>query len=126
MKQVTLLRLSEPARLDIGKLEELYDEMGEVAADNALCRAMEELALKLTETESCMRGADWQALAKLGRMIAAVAEPIGMTELGRIALSMRGCVEAGDRIALAAVHQRLLRAGEAALTEIWQAQDMTI
>ena len=55
MKQVTMLAMSEPAQLDAEKLEQLYEELGDSAAEDVVCRAMEELAVKLAQTDAQVR-----------------------------------------------------------------------
>lgn len=125
-RPVTYLPIQEQARLDAQALERLFDELGNVAAEDVVCRAMEELALKLAQSERLYREGEAARLRKAVRSMAAIAGQIGMVMLAKVAGDVICCIDQRDDIALAAVLQRLLRAGEASITEIWQLQDMTI
>jgi len=126
MKQVTMLAMSEPAQLDAEKLEQLYEELGDSAAEDVVCRAMEELAVKLAQTDRLYRSGQIAEMRKTVRSMGAIAGQIGMGTLARVAGDVLACVDANDGTALAAVLQRLMRMGESSLTQIWQLQDLSI
>ena len=126
MQQVTMLAMSEPVQLDADKLEELYEELGDVAAEDVVCRAMEELAVKLAEVDRLYRSHQIEPMRKTARAMGAIAAQVGMNMLARVAADVTRCVDADDATALAAVVQRLMRTGESSLTQIWQAQDLSL
>ena len=126
MKQVTMLAMSEPAQLDAEKLEQLYEELGDSAAEDVVCRAMEELAVKLAQTDRLYRSGQIAEMRKTVRSMGAIAGQIGMGTLARVAGDVLACVDANDGTALAAVLQRLMRMGESSLTQIWQLQDLSL
>ncbi|WP_439111323.1 hypothetical protein [Lentibacter sp.] len=126
MQQVTMLAMSEPVQLDADKLEELYEELGDVAAEDVVCRAMEELAVKLAQVDRLYRSHQIEPMRKTARSMGAIAAQVGMNMLARVAADVTRCVDAGDATALAAVVQRLMRTGESSLTQIWQAQDLSL
>lgn len=126
MPPVTILPVREQAGLDAEALERLFDELGAAAAEDVVCRAMEELALKLAQSERLYRAGEAAKLRKAVRSLAAIAGQIGMVILAKVAGDLVSCIDQRDDIALAAVLQRLLRMGEASITEIWQLQDITI
>ena len=45
----------ESARLDADQLEKLYTSLGEVEADNVLSRAMDEMAIRIKQSEKHLR-----------------------------------------------------------------------
>ena len=51
MERITTMLPRESARLDAEQLERLYTTLGEVEADNVLSRAMEEMALRIEQSE---------------------------------------------------------------------------
>lgn len=51
MERITTILPRESARLDAEQLERLYTTLGEVEADNVLSRAMEEMALRIEQSE---------------------------------------------------------------------------
>lgn len=121
-----MLAMKEPARLDADKLEELYDQLGDAAAEDVVCRAMEELAVKLSQAERLFRAGQMAEMRKCVRALSAIATQVGMSMLTHIGRDVIACIDACDDTALAAVHQRLLRAGESSLTEIWDLQDLSV
>lgn len=126
LEHVTILTMKEPVRLNADKLEELFVQLGDAGAEDVVCRAMEEIALKLAQSDRLRSAGRMDELRKTVRSLGAIADQIGMAVLAKVAHDVVRCVDSGDMIALAAVHQRLIRAGENSLTEIWQLQDLSI
>ncbi|MEB8387170.1 hypothetical protein OO012_08025 [Rhodobacteraceae bacterium KMM 6894] len=126
MEQVTLLKQDEAVRLNADRLEELYVQLGEAGAENVVCRALEELAVRLSHTERCYREGRGLDLRKSARSLVAISDQIGMQMLSRVATDVTICADKGDSVALAATLSRLLRIGERSLSEIWQMQDLSI
>jgi len=123
---VSILAQDETIRVDPGRLEALYRQLGDANAEDVVCRAMEELAVKLARAERFYRAARNDELCKTVRTIAAISEQVGLQLLARVAEDVVCCAEIGDETALAAVLARLLRAGERSLTEIWETQGLSI
>nr|WP_306151641.1 hypothetical protein [Roseovarius sp. MMSF_3281] len=126
MKQVTMLTQDEVVRLDPDRLEDLYDQLGERGAESVVCRALEELAARLSHTERCYRERRTEDMRKSARSLIAIAEQIGMWMLANVARDVTQCIDASDAVALGAVLARLLRIGERSLSEVWELQDMSI
>ena len=123
---MTLLKQDETVRLNAGRLEELYVQLGEAGAENVVCRALEELAVRLSHTERCYREGRSVDLCKSARSLVAISDQIGMQMLSRVAADVTTCANKGDAVALAATLSRLLRIGERSLSEIWDLQDLSI
>lgn len=126
MTKVTHIRLAEPVTVDPDQLNALYTDMDPVSAEDVVCRAMEELALRMAHCDRHYRKGEWDALRKSSKSLVAIAEQIGMHVLARVARDVATCVRAGDQVALAATVGRLMRTGEGSLTAIWDMQDITI
>jgi hypothetical protein len=126
VEQVTLLKQDEAVGLNAARLEELYVQLGEVGAENVVCRALEELAARLSHTERCYREGRSMDLRKSARSLVAISDQIGMQMLSRVAGDVTICADSGDSVALAATLSRLLRIGERSLSEIWDMQDLSI
>ena len=120
---MTLLKQNEPVRLDPGRLEDLYMQLGHHAAENVVCRALEELAARLAHVEKSFREGKTKEVCKNSRGLGAIAEQLGMSMLSTVARDVVACAETGDPVALAATLARLLRIGERSLTEIWDVQE---
>jgi hypothetical protein len=116
----------ESVRLNPDTLCDLYDQMGEAGAEDVICRAIEELAVRLTHCERSLRTCDLSALAKSARSLIAIAEQVGMTALARAADHVRDAAQSGDRVASASTLFRLIRIGERSLTAVWDQRDLSI
>lgn len=121
-----MLRQDEVVRVNPDRLEELYRQLGQAGAEDVVCRALEELAARLSHTERCYRELRHHDMRKSARSLVAIAEQIGMSLLAQVALDVTICIDAGDKIALSATMARLLRIGERSLTQIWDLQDLSI
>ncbi|MDW4498309.1 hypothetical protein R5H30_09990 [Sulfitobacter sp. D35] len=126
MNGVLKMRLCEAVNVDQDRLGALYAQLGEDGAEDVVCRAMEELALRLSHCMRLHAACDWDELRKCARSMIAIANQIGMHALSRVAGDVIECLDARDGIAAAATLARLLRVGEQSLTAIWDLQDLTI
>ncbi|MBW4706605.1 hypothetical protein KX928_02285 [Roseobacter sp. YSTF-M11] len=126
MDQVLKIRLKETVHVDQDRLGALYSELGEAAAEDVVCRAMEELALRLSHCSRLHSACNHDELRKCARSLIAIAEQIGMHVLSRVAADVIDAIDALDGPAVAATLARLIRIGEQSLTAIWDLQDITI
>ncbi|KMK65692.1 hypothetical protein IMCC21224_11524 [Puniceibacterium sp. IMCC21224] len=121
-----MLKPREGARLDAGRVEMLYVQLGPSGAEDVVCRAMEELAYRLTYIDRMYCDQNWAEMRKNTRALNAIAVQIGMNGLSRVAGDVISCIDDADVIALAATLSRLIRTGELSLTEIWDLQDLSV
>lgn len=126
MKHVTQIRPIEAVDVDQARLSALYTQLGEASAEDVVCRAMEELALRLAHCDRLFRTSAWLDLRKSVRSLIAIADQIGMSAVSTVAGHVTDCIDQEDNIALAATLGRLIRIGEESLTAIWDLQDITI
>lgn len=126
MNQVVQMRPTEPVKVDQERLGALYSQLGEAGAEDVVCRALEELALRMSHCDRLYREDKMPELRKNARSLIAIADQIGMHALSRVAGDVTMCIDDGDRTALAATLSRLLRIGERSLTAIWDLQDITL
>lgn len=110
--------------LDSDRLNDLYAQLGQHAAEDVVCRALEEMAARLTHIDKSYRAGDWEDLRKNARGLGAIADQLGITVLAKVARDVKTCVEMGDPVALAATLARLMRVGESSLTEVWDTQEI--
>lgn len=122
---ITLVQ-KENVRLDPDRLGNLYCQLGEAGAEDVVCRAIEELAVRLSHCERLWRQQSWDKLRKCARSLVAIADQIGMTVLARVADDVTCAVDAADTAAIGATLYRLLRVGERSLTAVWDLQDLSV
>jgi hypothetical protein len=120
---VTSLKQNESVRLDPDRMADLFSQLGQHAAEDVVCRALEEMAARLTHIDKSYRASDWGLLGKNARGLGAIADQLGITMLARVARDVKTCTEQGDPVALAATLARLMRVGESSLTEFWMMQE---
>lgn len=116
----------EHVHLDAERLEVLYNKLGEEGADNVLCRAMEEMAMRVKQSEKHYRAGSAKDLRKTVHSLIAIADQIGMQTLARVSQDVVACIDTGDRVALGATFSRLVRSSDQSLTAIWDLQDVTV
>ena len=126
VKQVVVLAVQERARLDDEQLRVLNAHLGTDVAEDVICRALEELAVRLSVIERACKQKDRSKIRKNARALASVARQIGMVGLTSVATDVARCIKDTDDIAMAAIVARLIRVGETSLTAIWDFQDNRI
>jgi hypothetical protein len=117
---------TENVRLDPDKLGELYAQLGEAGAEDVVCRAIEELAVRLTHCERLWRQNNMADLRKNARSLIAISEQVGMNAMASIARDVTISIDNEDAPAVAAILFRLLRVGERSLTAVWDQQDIPV
>lgn len=110
--------------LDSDRLHDLYKQLGQHAAEDVVCRALEEMAARLSHIEASYRSGNWGDLRKNARGLGAIADQLGITVLAKVARDVKTCAENGDLVATAATLARLMRVGESSLSEVWDMQDI--
>tara|TARA_R110000868_G_scaffold400956_1_gene675822 strand:- start:74418 stop:74798 length:381 start_codon:yes stop_codon:yes gene_type:complete len=126
VEHVLVLAQQEVVRVDPDRLQALYLQLGDSGAEDVLCRAMEEVAVRLSHTERLYRQDRMGDMRKSARSLVAIADQIGMNALARVSTDVTRCIDVGDPVALAATLARLLRVGERSLTAVWDLQDITV
>lgn len=123
---VETLVQNETVRLDPDRLGNLYLQLGEVGAEDVVCRAIEELAVRLAHCERLWRQKDNAGLRKCTRSLIAIADQVGMIALSRVAGDVTHAIDSGDPAATGATLFRLVRIGERSLTAVWDLQDLSV
>lgn len=118
-----MLAYDEGVRLDQDRLTELYRQLGDEGAEDVVCRALEEIAVRLSYASKLFARGDLQDMRKCVRSLSAIADQIGMVALSRVALDVCTCIDQGDEVALTATLARLSRTGDTSLTAIWDLQE---
>ncbi|WP_037228027.1 hypothetical protein [Roseobacter sp. GAI101] len=123
---VLQMRPTEQVSVDQERLGTLYAQLGEAGAEDVVCRAMEELALRMSHCDRLFRESNWDELRKNSRSLIAIADQVGLQKLGLVASDVMSAIDQHDEVAVAATLTRLIRIGERSLTAIWDTQDMSV
>ena len=126
MANLMVLSVQEPVQVDARRLAEIVDELGETAAHDVICMALEQLAQALSDARQAALTGDMAELASRAEMLSRLAWQVGLTSLAGVAVDVAACAERRDGIGLAATLARLMRIGNRSLTEIWdERQDLS-
>lgn len=126
MTAVRELRPSEEPRLDHARIVEIGCSMGPAAADDFICQTMEEIAVLLSEAERAYESGRFVALRAASQQIARHSAGIGMSTLERAATNLSAASTRAGSASLAAVTDRMLRAGEQSFVALWQLGDASM
>ena len=126
MGEVTYIAPAERPRMDARQIESLCMELGTKGAEDAVCRAMEQLGQQLHQAHQFAFDGEQLKLYDTLANLRTTAEHIGLCGLAHVARDVMTCVEFGDGVAQAATLARLGRIGERSLAALWDLQDMSI
>lgn len=112
--------------MDRAQIETLCADLGHNAAEDVICRAMEQLAQRLCNIQDQAVAGPREDMHKSLRSLAAIADQIGLCSLSRVAHHVMACVELGDHVAEAATLARLARTGERSLTALWDLNEFSV
>lgn len=123
---VKVLEQVETACVDSDRLDALYRNLGPAAAEDLVCRAVEELAIAITYAGDLYAEGRTDRLRETMVEVGNIAEQIGLTGLSLVAGHVADTIDQGDAAALAATLDRLIRVGERSLTAVWDAETLPI
>lgn len=112
--------------MDASQIETLCAELGIPAAEDVVCRAMEELGTRLCLVHDLYQAGNRAEMQTSLRRIRAIAAQLGLQSVSRIAGDVLTCMDDCDRVAEAACMARLVRMGERSLAALWDLQDMRL
>ena len=118
------LRPGTRLQMDPGPLTEIYARQGPDAAEQTVCRTLEDIALRLSRLFDLKAASAWSSMGEVARRTASVALQIGLIEVAQAARNVADCADQGDGIALEATLARLERSYDHALAEIWDFQSL--
>lgn len=123
MGYVTALAVDEPVRVDARRVGDIVNELGQVAAQNVIGMALEQLAGALAAIDDAILRDDMADTVLNADRLSRLAWQVGLTSLSGVAVDLGACAERRDLGALAAVRARLMRVGNRSLTQIWESAD---
>ena len=81
MANLAVLALDEAVRLDAGRVGEIVDELGELAAQNVMGIALEQLAQALATARGAAMAGDMAALVAQADLLSRLAWQMGLVSL---------------------------------------------
>lgn len=124
--KITELPLSELVVLDAERLNALIRTYGAHAAEDMICKGIEDLATRLSLCETAAGRADTHILKRELRQVRALAGQMGMTLLCMTVDRVQDCLGTGDPVALSATVARMVRAGDKSLYAVWDVEGLSV
>ena len=121
---VTVLQCTTALELDPGPLEELFATQGELAAEDLVCRVLEDISARLAQLKGPRQRAAFDEMVRPSERIAAIAQQIGLIEVAKAARHVAVSASQYDGIAMEATMTRLERAFDMAISNVWNFQSV--
>lgn len=115
----------EPLRFDPERLADIYIEMGEDRAQDAVARMLHDLDFTLRRIKGLRRAQRFDCLAQSCARISKLATELGLSSLARVTRDVAVTAERGDETALAATMARLERVANRSLKIVSGLHDMS-
>lgn len=119
MTKIAFLSMADAIRIDVQRLEQIVQELGEDCAAQVISAALEELARALRRTVLAEQRDDLGAVVAGADQLSRLAWQVGLVTLAGVAIDVGACAESRDATALASTVARLERIGNRSLTRIW-------
>lgn len=116
---VIVLRCADHLHFDPTALNALFAKKGFHAAEEVVCRILEDIAMRLDLLQQGRDESRFDMMFKPARRIRSVAGQIGLIEVAAAAGHVVTCLKQMDGVALEATMARLERGFDVAVSEIW-------
>ncbi len=120
MKNVAALAVAEPVSVDERRLQDIVNELGEVAAEGLIQLALEQMALAVHALQADARSGNNFATVEQAQRLSRLAWQVGLVTLAAVAVDIADCARRGDVVALEATLARMVRVADRSLTDIWE------
>lgn len=121
---ITVLRCDSQVSLDPEPLALIYAEQGEDAAEETMCRALEDVARRLNAMQKARKSGAYDVLGPQAGRLAVIAAHIGLGEIATAGQHVARACAQFDGVAVEATLNRLERAFDAAVNQVWHFRDL--
>ena len=119
MSKIAPLGVVEPIRVDAGRIQNIVNELGEVAAEGVIQMALEQMATSVEGLLDSARRGDEAAIVAQSERLSRLAWQVGLVSLAGVAIDVADCARRNEAVALTATLARAVRVANRSLTEIW-------
>lgn len=121
---VTVLTCDSRLSLDPSPLSLIYEELGSAAAEETVCRALEDIARRLNDMQPARLDGDFDTLAPQAKRLSKIAGHIGLGEISEAAQHVATACGQRDGVAVEATIHRLERGFDVAVSQVWQFSEL--
>lgn len=126
MASVVELRQSERILIDAPRLEALFHQMGDRAAEEFVMDSIEDISDRLAEIELATRIGVLGDVPPKAERVSGLCTGIGLISLARVAGDLGAAATRGDAVAYRAVWERLVRIGDRSLAQVWEMPGLSL
>ena len=119
MSKIAPLGVVEPLRVDAGRIQNIVNELGEVAAEGVIQMALEQMATSVEGLLDSAKRGDEDAIVAQAERLSRLAWQVGLVSLAGVAIDVADCARRNEAVALTATLARAVRVANRSLTEIW-------
>jgi hypothetical protein len=123
---VVELRQSERIQIDAPRLEALFRQMGDRAAEGFVMDSIEDISDRLAEIELATRIGALDDVPVKAERVVSLCNGIGLISLARVTGDLGAAAVRGDMIAYRAVWERLVRIGDRSLAQVWELPGLSL
>lgn len=109
--------------MDPVPLRMLFAALADHDAEDIVCRALEDIAVKLDRLQTARSSGAFSDISAPAKRMGAIADQIGLTDVALIARHMATASEMKCGVAVGATLARLERAFDAAVSHVWDFRD---
>lgn len=96
-------------------IDTIYRNLGDVAAEAMVSRALAEVSLQLLQLAGLVRSRNLAELPRQMQKLRVLADGLGLVSVAEVAMDLRSCLLCGDSTGFAAVWARLIRVADRSL-----------
>lgn len=126
MARVLELKQSDRIVIDAGRLEQLFKQLGDRAAEAHVMETVEDISDRLAEIEWQYRHGALDEVPPRAQRVTTLCADIGLTSLARVSRDLGISAGRGDLIAFRAVWERLVRIGDRSLAQVWELPGLSL
>ncbi|NHF73644.1 hypothetical protein [Paracoccus xiamenensis] len=119
MSKIAPLGVTEPIRVDAGRIQNIVTELGGSAAEGVIQLALEQMASLVEGVLESARQGDDAAVVSQAERLSRLAWQVGLVSLAGVAIDVADCARRHEAVALTATLARAVRVANRSLTEIW-------
>ncbi len=120
--RVAVLRCRDTFQIDPAPLTALFANQSHENAEATVCRALEEIAVRLDRLQLARTAAAYDEVAAPARRIVSIAGGLGLTDVQLAAEHVGHSAKTGSGVALSATLTRLERCFDRAVSCVWDFQ----
>ncbi len=96
MSKIAPLGVVEPIRVDAGRIQNIVNELGEVAAEGVIQMALEQMATSVEGLLDSAKRGDEEAIVAQAERLSRLAWQVGLVSLAGVAIDVADCARRNE------------------------------